>query len=51
MAACRSSFSKTPPFTNSQKNHPATMPTSSIKAEPFDLAFNPKTTALLIIDM
>lgn len=25
--------------------------TSSIKAEPFDLAFNPKTTALIIIDM
>src|SRR5436190_603801 len=25
--------------------------TSSIKAEPFDLAFNPKTTALVIIDM
>ena len=25
--------------------------TSSIKAEPFDLAFNPKTTTLIIIDM
>jgi isochorismate hydrolase len=25
--------------------------TATIKAEPFDLKFNPKTTALIIIDM